>query len=111
MERAQILAGSLLVAAFFWAARADAGFRSPESLIRNVYAFYGKGSPAFSNGLPRDEETARQFFDPSLRGVWTALHDAPYDFGAEPDLADRPDLDRNAAAAIRQDRCDRDLRQ
>ncbi|MES5487581.1 hypothetical protein QMZ05_32950 [Bradyrhizobium sp. INPA03-11B] len=80
MKRAQILAGSLLVAAFFGAARADAGFRSPESLIRNVYAFYGKGSPAFSNGLPRDDETARQFFDPSLRGAWTALHDAPYDF-------------------------------
>ncbi|QOZ33837.1 hypothetical protein [Bradyrhizobium sp. CCBAU 53421] len=80
MERAQILAGFLLVAAAIGAARADAGFRSPESLIRNVYAHYGKGSPAFSNGLPRDDETARQFFDAPLRGVWTALHDAPYDF-------------------------------
>ncbi|MGY3690632.1 hypothetical protein ACVIGA_000712 [Bradyrhizobium sp. USDA 3240] len=80
MERAQILAGFLLVAAAFGAARADAGFRSPESLIRNVYAYYGRGSPAFSNGLPRDDETARQFFDSSLRGAWTALHDAPYDF-------------------------------
>ena len=28
----------------------------------------------------RDDETARQFFDSSLRGAWTALHDAPYDF-------------------------------
>ncbi|MGY3535072.1 hypothetical protein [Bradyrhizobium sp. USDA 4452] len=80
MERAQILAGFLLVAAVVAAARADAGFRSPQSLIRNVYAHYGRGSPAFSNGLPRDDATARQFFDSPLRGAWTALHDAPYDF-------------------------------
>src|SRR3954469_20027380 len=59
---------------------ADAGFRSPESLIRNVYAHYGKGTSDFSKGLPRDVETARQFFDPSLRGTWTAPRDQPYDF-------------------------------
>ncbi|TWB90090.1 hypothetical protein FBZ93_115208 [Bradyrhizobium macuxiense] len=80
MGRGKFLAGVSLVAAVLGAGAADAGFRTPESLIRNVYAYYGKGSAAFSNGLPRDEETARQFFDPSLRGVWTALHDAPYDF-------------------------------
>jgi hypothetical protein len=59
---------------------ADAGFRSPESLIRNVYAHYGKGTSDFSKGLPRDAETARQFFDPSLRGAWAAPRDQPYDF-------------------------------
>jgi hypothetical protein len=59
---------------------ADAGFRSPESLIRNVYAHYGKGTSDFSKGLPRDAETARQFFDPALRGTWTAPRDQPYDF-------------------------------
>ncbi|WP_050420425.1 hypothetical protein [Bradyrhizobium tropiciagri] len=80
MGRGKFLAGVSLVAAVFGAGAADAGFRTPESLIRNVYAHYGKGSAAFSNGLPRDEETARQFFDPGLRGAWTALHDAPYDF-------------------------------
>lgn len=81
MGRGTFLAGfSLVVAAFAAAATAGAGFRSPESLIRNVYAHYGKGSAEFSNGLPRDEDTARQFFDSSLRGAWTALHDAPYDF-------------------------------
>jgi hypothetical protein len=59
---------------------AEAGFRSPESLIRNVYAHYGNGAPELSRGLPRDEATARQFFDPSLRAKWTAPHSEPYDF-------------------------------
>lgn len=59
---------------------ADAGFRSPESLIRNVYAHYGKGSSELSKGLPRDAGTARQFFDPVLRNAWTAPWEAPYDF-------------------------------
>ncbi|WP_338827409.1 hypothetical protein [Bradyrhizobium sp. 27S5] len=80
MGRVNILAGFSLVAVAFGAAGAEAGFRTPESLIRNVYAHYGRGSAAFSNGLPRDEETARQFFDSPLRAAWTALHDAPYDF-------------------------------
>lgn len=58
----------------------QAGFRSPESLIRNVYAYYGNGTAEFSRGLPRDGDTARQFFDPSLRAAWSAPRDAPYDF-------------------------------
>lgn len=57
-----------------------AGFRSPESLVRNVYAFYGNGSPDLSSGLPRDDATARQFFDQSLRGMWSASKNQPYDF-------------------------------
>lgn len=80
MGRGKILAGLSLVAASLGAIPADAGFRSPESLIRNVYAHYGRGSAEFSNGLPRDDDTARQFFDRSLRAAWTAPHDAPYDF-------------------------------
>ena len=80
MGRGKFLVGFSLVATVFGAAATEAGFRTPESLIRNVYAHYGKGTAAFSNGLPRDDETARQFFDSSLRGAWTALHDAPYDF-------------------------------
>lgn len=80
MGQTKILAGLLLVAAALGAVPADAGFRSPESLVRNVYAHYGRGSAEFSNGLPRDDATARQFFDPSLRNAWTAPHDAPYDF-------------------------------
>ena len=59
---------------------AEAGFRTPESLIRNVYAYYGNGAPDLSGGLPRDEATARKFFDPSLRGKWTAPRSEPYDF-------------------------------
>lgn len=63
-----------------WLTPADAGFRSPESLIRNVYAHYGKGVPELSRGLPRDAVTARQFFDPGLRKAWSTLKAEPYDF-------------------------------
>jgi hypothetical protein len=59
---------------------AQAGFRSPESLVRNVYAYYGDRSSDLSSGLPRDPVTARQFFDQSLRGAWSSLKDQPYDF-------------------------------
>ena len=31
-----------------------AGFRSPESLVRNVYAHYGDRTSALSSGLPRE---------------------------------------------------------
>lgn len=59
---------------------AGAGFRSPESLVRNVYAYYGDGAPELSGGLPRDEDTARQFFDPGLQRSWLAAKSLPYDF-------------------------------
>ena len=59
---------------------AEAGFRSPESLVRNVYAYYGDRSSDLSSGLPRDPGTARQFFDPSLREAWISLKHQPYDF-------------------------------
>lgn len=58
----------------------QAGFRSPESLVRNVYAYYGDRTSELSNGLPRDADTARQFFDPSLRSAWLASSKTPYDF-------------------------------
>lgn len=58
----------------------EAGFRSPESLVRNVYAYYGDRSSDLSRGLPRDSATAQQFFDPSLRGAWSLANKAPYDF-------------------------------
>jgi hypothetical protein len=73
------LAGVILLAAL-GAPPAGAGFRSPESLVRNVYAHYGRGAPEFSRGLPRDEDTANNFFDPSLRLAWTQVKDEPYDF-------------------------------
>jgi hypothetical protein len=57
-----------------------AGFRSPESLVRNVYAYYGDRTSALSSGLPHDAETIRQFFDPSLWDAWRAPNKAPYDF-------------------------------
>jgi len=80
MRRPALLAGPLLAAAALGAATAEAGFRSPESLIRNVYAHYGQGSAEHSNGLPHDDDTARQFFDSPLGHAWTAPLDAPYDF-------------------------------
>jgi hypothetical protein len=59
---------------------AAAGFRSPESLVRNVYAYYGDRSSDLSSGLPRDTATARQFFDPGLQAAWVSLKQEPYDF-------------------------------
>src|SRR3954470_16932431 len=73
-------AGIVVLFAGLWPAAAEAGFRSPESLVRNVYAYYGQGAPELSKGLPRDAATARQFFDPSLRKVWLAPRAEPYDF-------------------------------
>jgi hypothetical protein len=58
----------------------QAGFRSPESLVRNVYAYYGDRSSELSSGLPRDADAARQFFDPSLREAWLSSKKTPYDF-------------------------------
>jgi hypothetical protein len=60
--------------------RLEAGFRSPESVVRNVYAYYGDRSSSLSSGLPRDSDTARQFFDPSLRDAWSSSNNPPYDF-------------------------------
>jgi len=57
----------------------EAGFRSPESLVRNVYAYYGKGTPGFSGRLPHDPEIARLFFDPPLQSSWTSSK-PPFDF-------------------------------
>ncbi|MCG2632642.1 hypothetical protein L6654_39250 [Bradyrhizobium sp. WYCCWR 13023] len=74
------LAGIVALFAGLWPAAAEAGFRTPESLIRNVYAYYGAGSPELSRGLPRDAATTRQFFDPSLRKAWSAPRSEPYDF-------------------------------
>ncbi|MET4041141.1 hypothetical protein [Bradyrhizobium sp. RT6a] len=74
------LAGIVALLAGFGSAAAQAGFRTPESVVRNVYAHYGQGAPELSKGLPRDAATARQFFDPSLRKVWSAPQVAPYDF-------------------------------
>jgi hypothetical protein len=75
-------ASVIVIAAFasICALAAEAGFRTPESLVRNVYAYYGKGAPDLSRGLPRDEVTAQKFFDSTLRGAWLAPHTAPYDF-------------------------------
>jgi hypothetical protein len=76
----RILAAILIVVAGLAALPAQAGFRSPESLVRNVYAYYGKGSSDLSKGLPRSAEIAEQFFDRSLRSAWIAPREAPYDF-------------------------------
>jgi hypothetical protein len=75
-----VVRASLILLAGLVASDAEAGFRSPESLVRNVYAHYGDGTPELSKGLPRDQETARKFFDPSLRLPWTSVNNAPYDF-------------------------------
>ena len=76
----RFLAALLILLAGLGLSTAWAGFRSPESVVRNVYAYYGEGSSEFSRGLPHDSATARQFFDPSLREAWIALKNEPYDF-------------------------------
>jgi hypothetical protein len=81
----QIKLMKLFAAIMIWlagmaASPAQARFRSPESLIRNVYAYYGNGASDLSKGLPRDSGTARQFFDPGLREAWISLKHQPYDF-------------------------------
>lgn len=58
----------------------EAGFRSPESLVRNVYAYYGQGSPGFFGGLPHDSDTARRFFDSRLQADWAWSKRLRYDF-------------------------------
>ena len=73
-----LLAAAVLVV--LAAPRTEAGFRSPESLVRNVYAYYGDRTDTLSSGLPHDAEAAQQFFDPALREAWRAPSKAPYDF-------------------------------
>jgi hypothetical protein len=77
---AKLFAAILVLLAGLGVPAAEAGFRSPESLVRNVYAYYGQGSSDLSSGLPRDSDTARQFFDPSLRNAWSHSIRQPYDF-------------------------------
>jgi hypothetical protein len=77
---ARIFGAFWVVLAVFGVSTAWAGFRSPESLVRNVYAYYGDRSSDLSRGLPRDAATAQQFFDPGLQGAWTSSKDQPYDF-------------------------------
>jgi hypothetical protein len=74
------LAAALVLLCGLGLTPARAGFRTPESLARNVYAYYGDRSSDLSSGLPRDPATARQFFDPSLREGWMSLKHEPYDF-------------------------------
>src|ERR1700692_229229 len=76
----RLFAAFLVVLAGLGASAAKAGFRSPESLVRNVYAYYGDRSSDLSSGLPHDPVTARQFFDRSLRAVWSLSKTEPYDF-------------------------------
>jgi hypothetical protein len=77
---AKLFAAILVLLAGLGVPAAEAGFRSPESLVRNVYAYYGRGSSDLSSGLPRDSGTAQQFFDPSLRSAWNHSTRPPYDF-------------------------------
>ena len=77
---ARVVGALLVLLAGLGLSAVQAGFRSPESLVRNVYAYYGDRSSDLSSGLPRDPATSRQFFDQSLRGAWSSLKDQPYDF-------------------------------
>ena len=77
---ATVISAACLALAGPCAETAEAGFRSPESLVRNVYAYYGDRSSDLSSGLPRDAATAAQFFDRSLQAAWRSSKNQPYDF-------------------------------
>jgi hypothetical protein len=77
---AKFLRAILVLFAGLGISAAEAGFRSPESLVRNVYAYYGDRSSDLASGLPRDSATAEQYFDRSLRGAWVSQKRPPYDF-------------------------------
>jgi hypothetical protein len=77
---AKLFPAILLLCAGFGGTPLEAGFRSPESLVRNVYAWYGNGPAGLSGGLPHDSDTARQFFDQALRQAWASAKNLPYDF-------------------------------
>jgi hypothetical protein len=80
LPAAAVLAGVLSSSHSTSAADAIKGFRSPESLIRNLYAYYGDRSSDLSSGLPHDASTTLRFFDPSLRAAWSLSRHPPYDF-------------------------------
>ena len=73
----RIFRASSILLACLGAANVEAGFRSPESLIRNVYAHYGSGASELSKGLPRDGEAAAKFFDRPLRIAWADSRKEP----------------------------------
>ncbi len=75
-----MLAAFVMAATCLSSPSVHAAFQTPESLVRNVYAWYGEGSAGFTGGLPRDPDTARQFFDPSLLRLWNSAKAPPYDF-------------------------------
>jgi hypothetical protein len=77
---AKLVLTILMLYAGFAVMPLEAGFRSPESLVRNVYAYYGDRSSDLSSGLPHDPDTVRQFFDPSLREAWIASRKPPMTF-------------------------------
>ena len=100
------IVGTILVfvIAVLEASAAAAGFCSPESLVRNLYAHYGDRSSDLSSGLPHDSATARQFFDASLQAAWISLKKEPYDFFVpEREMEAWRHLDIDPAQAIRQD--------
>ena len=70
----------LALAAALVPSHVAAGFRTPQSLVQNLYAYYGGGSPDYSHGLPRDETTARRFFQPAVARAWMDDAPRPFDF-------------------------------
>ena len=77
---AKLVLTILILYAGFGVMPLEAGFRLPESLIRNIYAHYGQGAPGFSDGLPHDFDTARRFFDSGLQAGWASSKGLPCDF-------------------------------
>ncbi|MGY4371596.1 hypothetical protein ACVW1A_007661 [Bradyrhizobium sp. LB1.3] len=73
------LAGIVSLLAGFWQATAEAGFRTPESVVRNVYAHYGQARRSVRkacHGMPPPPRNSST----SLCNVWSMPRVEPYDF-------------------------------
>src|SRR5689334_1045955 len=73
-------AGAIAIAVALDPSCAFAGFRSPQSLVQNLFAYYGNGSPEYSQGLLREQAIARNFFEPALARAWLDPSPRPFDF-------------------------------
>jgi hypothetical protein len=100
---AKVVGTVLVLLAGLGLSTVQAGFRSPESLVRNVYAYYGDQSSDLSSGLPRDPATA-----PVLRSGFAERMEFPEGSTIrfsrpKPDMQAWRRLDINPSQTIRQD--------
>jgi hypothetical protein len=80
MTRTAAISAALVALAVAGPTPADAGFKTPESLIQNLYAFYGDRSSELSSGFPRDPAIYRAFYSRELEQLALAAKPVQHDF-------------------------------